>query len=116
MTTFYVHRPLGEEVTAIGGSYQLTREVRLPFGEAGEEVLYLVGHALFDRTCCGTGGCGYALVQGVIERWRALESADGLPMTEVRPIVDETVQAELRRLITEREKVQQVNFRLAASG
>lgn len=109
MASFYVHRPLGETVEAIGGSYRLVREERLPF--EGGEVLYLVGHALFDTTCCGVGGCGYALVQGVVVRWRAMTSADGLPMTEVEPIADEALRDRLRRTLLEREKVQQVTFR-----
>ena len=111
-TSFYVHRPLGETVQAIGGSYRLAKEVRLSLeDEPAVEVLYLVGHAVFDSTCCGVGGCGYALVQGVIRRWHAVTSADGLPMTEVAPIGDEALRERVRRLVAAREKVQQVNFR-----
>jgi hypothetical protein len=109
MTSFYVHRPLGETVEAIGGSYRLVKEERLPF--EGRDVLYLVGHALFDSTCCGVGGCGYALVQGHVGGWRTTTSADGLPMTEVEPIDDEALRDRIRRALVEREKVQQVNFR-----
>ena len=55
MASKYVHQPLNQEVTAIGGHYLLVKEVRLPF--EGREVLYLVGHAAFDTICCGPGGC-----------------------------------------------------------
>lgn len=112
MSSYYLHRPLGEPIEAIGGSCQLTREVRLSLEGTGEELLYLVGHALFDTTCCGTGGCGYAQVQGYVRRWKALSSSDGVPMTEIELITDETVQDKVKKLIIEREKVQQVNFRL----
>jgi hypothetical protein len=111
MSSYYLHRPLGEQVEAIGGSYRLDREVRLPLEDRNEELFYLVGYALFDTTCCGTGGCGYAHVQGYLRRWKAHTSSDGVPMTEVELITDEAAQAELRQLIISREKVQQVNFR-----
>lgn len=112
MSSYYLHRPLGEQIEAIGGSYQLSREVRLPLEGRGEELLYLVGHALFDTTCCGTGGCGYAQVQGYVRRWKALSSSDGVPMTEIELITDEAAQSDIRQLVIAREKVQQVNFRL----
>jgi hypothetical protein len=111
-TTFYVHRPLGETVQAIGGSYRLVREARLRL-DGAVEVLYLVGHALFDTTCCGVGGCAYVLVQGVIRRWQAVTSADGLPMTEIEPIADEAQRERVRRALAVRERVNvvQVSFR-----
>ena len=40
----YIHHDLNREVTAIGGHYVLTKEVRLPF--EGREALYVVGYAI----------------------------------------------------------------------
>lgn len=106
---YYVHRPLGETIQAIGGSYRLVREGLLSWGSS--EVLYLVGHALFDSSCCGVGGCGYAVVQGVVRRLRDRTSADGLPLSEVELVVDEADRQRLTTLLVERERVQQVRFR-----
>jgi hypothetical protein len=59
----YVHRGLDEVVTAIGGHYRFTREVRLPFG--GQELLYRCGYAVFDTTCCGRGGAAMWWYRGL---------------------------------------------------
>ncbi|HSJ56959.1 MAG TPA: hypothetical protein VLC95_07245 [Anaerolineae bacterium] len=104
----YVHRPLGQEVTAIGGHYLLVKEVRLAF--EGREVLYVVGHAAFDTTCCGVGGCAYALVPGFVLRWKEKTSQDGPGVSEVEPVRDTRVQQEIEWLIQKQEIVQQVVF------
>ena len=104
----YVHQELNQEVAAISGRYVLVKEVRLPF--QGQEVLYLVGHAAFDTTCCGPGGCAYALVPGFVRGWKTATSPEGLAVSQVEPIQDPTTQAQIRRLIEERETVQQVRF------
>jgi len=100
---------LDREVTAIGGHYRFDREVQIAF--RGQQVLYLCGYALFDTSCCGLGGCGYALVQGVVERWQYLRDPEGFAITRLAVIDDPDLQRELGRLIQAREKVQQVVFR-----
>jgi hypothetical protein len=103
-----IHRPLNQEVTAIGGHYILIKEVRLPF--YGREVLYLVGHATFDTTCCGVGGCAYALVLGFILSWKSETNESGLSVSHVEPIRDAAVQKKVRMLIEKAELVHQVRF------
>ncbi len=49
----FLHPELNREITAIGGHYIWVKEGRLPFGD--REVLYLVGYAVLDTTCCGVG-------------------------------------------------------------
>ncbi len=104
----YVHQPLNQEVTAIGGSYWLVKEDCLPF--QGRQVLYLIGHAAFDATCCGTGGCAYALVPGFVLDWKSSAGREGLSISQVDPIRNPAVQDQVRRLIEARELVQQVLF------
>jgi len=64
----FVHPVLGEDVTAIGGRYCLTKEARLIHN--GREVLYLIGYGSVDTSCCGVGGCIYALVPGYVVSYR----------------------------------------------
>ncbi len=104
----YVHQELNQQVTAIGGHYLLVKEARLPFH--GREVLYLVGHAAFDTTCCGTGGCAYALVPGFIVRWRSGTNEDGLAVSAVQPIDQSDLQEQIRRRLERQEQVHQVIF------
>jgi hypothetical protein len=103
----YIHQPLKQEVTAIGGHYVLVKEIRLPF--QGRELLYLVGHAAFDGTCCGIGGCAYALVPGFVLSWRTKERK-GLGVSQVEPIHNQVVQGQVRQLIRKKEVVQQIRF------
>ena len=104
----YTHQELHQEITAIGGEYILVKEVRLPF--VGREILYIVGHAVFDSTCCGVSGCAYALVPGFILDWRTRYSTAGLPVSRVEPVQSKAEQTRLRKLILEREIVHQVQF------
>ena len=104
----YIHHELNREVTAIGGHYVLTKEVRLPF--EGREILYIVGYAVVDNSCCGVGGMAYALVPGFILDWKSKTSNEGLAASLVEPIGDQATQREIRQLIERREVVHQVTF------
>jgi hypothetical protein len=104
----FVHFEIDEEVRAIGGQYTLTKEVRLPF--EGREVLYITGYAVFDTSCCGSGGCGYAIVPGFIREWKISMDKNNRPVSRVEPIVDPQMQKALRNLIQNREMVQEVRF------
>ena len=108
MTKRIVHEQLGQEIIAVGGRYALVQEKRLPF--RGREILYWVGYGVFDTTCCGTGGCAYALVSGFILEWKYETNEDGLAVSCVEPIRSEIIQKEVQRLIKEREVVQNVQF------
>ncbi|UCH22075.1 MAG: hypothetical protein JSU83_02135 [Deltaproteobacteria bacterium] len=103
----YVHPKLGQEITAIGGHYVFGKEIRLPYN--GREVLYFVGYAVLNSTCCGVGGCAYVLVPGFIQAWKYKKSEDAL-VSKIEPIHDSIVQQEIRRVIQRKEMVYQVNF------
>lgn len=105
----YVHRDLGQEVTAVGGYYCFDREARLSF--RGRQVFYLAGYALFDSTCCGVGGCGYALVQGVVADWKYRINSEGFLISRVEEVGEPDAREELGQLIQAKENVQQVVFR-----
>jgi hypothetical protein len=63
-----------------------------------------------DTSCCGPGGCTYALVPGYLKEWKYKTGRDDLFVSRVEPIRDADVQSEIRRLILKKESVQQVNF------
>ena len=104
----YIHGSLDTEVKAIGGRYVFTDECRIPF--SGREVYYLIGHALFDSTCCGFGGCRYALVQGFIRDWKKKKNAEGRFVTTVERVIDRKEQNEITEVITKSITVNQVKF------
>ena len=104
----YVHPELNAEITAIGGHYVLTEEIRMPFKR--QSLLYFVGHAVFDTSCCGVGGCGYALVPGFVLQWKYKNTESGHFVSRLKPIRDQTIQKDVKRLIEKREIVHQVHF------
>ena len=104
----YTHRPLGQEVRSISGHYMIEEEKRLAF--KGREVLLAKGYWAVDSSCCGTGGCGFALIPGYVVKWKASTNDKGEPVTEIEPVRGDEEKQALRKLVQESEKVQQVNF------
>ena len=107
-TQDFVHPELGREVTAIGGHYVFGKEIRLPYN--GQELLYFVGYAVLDSTCCGVGGCAYVLVPGFVRQWKYKKNQDDCFISKMNPIQDHSVQKDIRRLIQKKEMVSQVTF------
>jgi hypothetical protein len=104
----FVHPDLGREVTAIGGHYVFGKEIRMPYN--GRELLYLVGYAVLDSSCCGVGGCAYVLVPGFLRQWKYEKNQDDRLISKIEPIREPSVQKDIRRLIRKREMVFQVTF------
>ena len=104
----FIHPVLNEETRTISGHYLLSREKRLAYN--GREVLYYLGCALVDASCCGPGGFTYALVPGYIQQWKYRVNSDDRWVSQVKPLRDKADREKLQRLIKEKELVQQVNF------
>ena len=104
----FVHPILGEEITAIGGHYVFVKEKQLPF--RNRRLLYYLGYAVVDTSCCGVGGCAYALVPGFVASWQEKKSEDGCLISQVESIHESELQREIRSIIQKREGVQQVTF------
>ncbi|HDP24430.1 MAG TPA: hypothetical protein ENN34_03205 [Deltaproteobacteria bacterium] len=107
----YVHPVLNEEVNAIGGFYVITKKDTLPHPQG--EILYLVGHAVTDTSCCGLGGCGYAVVPGHIISFHAGSTEDERVISLVEP-VETTLFSEIASEIARKEGVTQVHFLLSS--
>jgi len=107
MTRKYTHE-LNQEVQTISGWYKLYKEERI--GLMGKEFLYLVGDGVVESSCCGIWGCHYAVVPGSIVSWKSGTNEEGLFTSVVEPIEDEKVQEQLRKILSEKEGVSQVQF------
>jgi hypothetical protein len=107
-TDRYIHRPVGEEVRAIGGAYTLEKEIKLPRFE--REVLVVLGHAYIDSSCCGIGGCRYAFVPGYLQGWHDQASEDGLPVSTVEPVRDQAEQRAIEETIRRQELIHSIEF------
>jgi len=104
----FTHPKLNQEIQAIGGHYMFTKELRLPFN--GKEILVLIGYGVYDTSCCGAGGCAYALVAGYIRNWKYKSAEDEMPVSQVDYISDSSAQDEIRLLLEKEENVGQVRF------
>lgn len=104
----YTHLELERDIAAPAGYYTPRKEVRIKVD--GREVLYVISQAVVDASCCGVADFISALVPGYIVRWLAGRDKDGLSVTEVEPIRDEPVRDLVRKLIRERENIDQVEF------
>jgi hypothetical protein len=107
MVEHYKHEILNQEHKTISGHYAITHEVCLPY--KGREVLYVVGYAEVDTSCCGTGTMTYALAAGYIITLREPQE-DGSLVSQVELIRDRNERIEIEDLIMKREIVSQVNF------
>ena len=104
----YVHPDLNKPVTAIGGQYVITGEQKIEF--QGEQLLVFSGYAVFDTTCCGAGGCAYALVPGFVDSYRCRKDAAGKWLSEIRRIRDERLQKEVEAVILKKTSALQIQF------
>ena len=104
----FIHPDLGQEVTAIGGHYVFNKEARIAYN--GREVFYLVGYAVVDTSCCGAGGCAYALVPGFVKAWKYKTDVNAVSVSQIEPISDHLDQQAIQRLVQKKEVVQQVTF------
>ena len=107
MTKEYTHE-LNKEIRSISGGYELDKEEKVEMD--GKEVLYAVGNAELDSSCCGYWGCRYALVPGFVVNWKHKENDNGIPVSTVEPITDENVKEKLTKLLETKEMVNQVRF------
>lgn len=104
----YTHLELESEMHVLAGYYCPQKEVRLPYD--GQEVLYVMGNACIDNSCCSNGRWSYALVPGYISRWQGETNQDGQPVSEVIPITGEANRSRISKLIKDTEAVTQVDF------
>ena len=103
----YTHE-LNQEVLSISGRYELEKEERMALN--GREVLYVIGNAVVDSSCCGFGGCRYAVVPGFIVNWQSRTNEKGRSVSDVEPISDGKTRDEIRKLLEKAEWVSQVQF------
>jgi hypothetical protein len=108
MTARYTHQELNRDIEAPAGYYTPKKEVRLPYN--GREVLYVLSQAVIDSSCCGTADYQTVLVPGYIVNWQSAKNKDSIPVTEVEPITDKSVQRKIRKLIRDTEQVTRTEF------
>jgi hypothetical protein len=105
----FIHPDLNQAVEFFGGSYVFNEEGWIPF--QGKEVLYLIGAAGLDASCCGRSGCAFAKVPGFVHRWKMGKDEFGRIISAVERIKESKAQEEVSRLLKEKyPQVTQIEF------
>ncbi|MFC2067269.1 hypothetical protein ACFLUO_09550 [Chloroflexota bacterium] len=104
----YTHLELDEDIKTISGYYTPLSETRLEYNN--REVLYVVGEAVIESSCCGSGNWAYVLVSGYIVNWQNEKNENGLPVSEVERISDTKAQADIKKMINEAEHISRIEF------
>ncbi len=103
----YSHE-LNTEIRSISGGYLLEEEGRIEI--EGREVLYAVGNAAVDSSCCGVYGCRFAVVPGYVVRWKFTTNKAGIFITRVEPVTDSPAKKEIEEILRKMKMVAQVVF------
>ena len=104
----YTHLQLHGDVEAPAGHYTPLKEEKLEY--QGRKILYIVGQAAIDSSCCGRAHYRYVIVPGYITKWQKETNEAGLPVTEVEPISDKASLKEIAAVIQATEHVFQIEF------
>ena len=75
----YVHQELGKELVSISGTYTPLKELRLKHD--GSDILCVIGNAVVDTACCGSGSFAYATVTGYIVTWKEGRNESDSPIS-----------------------------------
>ncbi len=95
MAVEFTHPQLGEEVRTLAGYYVPREEHLLPYD--GREVLYIVGDACIEASCCGVASWSYVQVPGFLIGKRVHGEGTAPTVSEVETIAGK----ETRSAVTE---------------
>lgn len=75
---------MNEPVESISGHYEYIEESTV---KAGSRILlYFIGFSITDRSCCGTGGCGFIFIPGYIVKLHHQANEKGNMISTVEPV------------------------------
>ena len=105
----FIHPELNQPVEFFGGSYVLSEEGKISC--QGKEVLYFIGIAGLDASCCGRSGGAFAKVPGFLLNWKTKRDESGRLASEVDRVKGEKAQREIVQLLKEKyPQVTQIEF------
>jgi hypothetical protein len=106
--TRYTHLELNRDIPAPSGYYTPQKEVRLKHN--GREVLYTLSRAVIESSCCGASDFWSAQVPGYIIGWHKEKNREGLSVSLVEPITDESTRDAIHKIIKKKEHISQIEF------
>jgi hypothetical protein len=104
----YVPEDLGNEIAAPSGYYQPLEAGFLDYG--GKRLLYTLGTACVEASCCGRGSWNYLRVEGYVVGNAADGQVAGQPL-EIDSIEDESERSAIGRLLLEKHPGVRIEYR-----
>lgn len=104
----HVHTPPGDEIESIGGRFSIVAESCINY--RGRTVLYCVGIAIIDRSCCGAGGYRFIHVPGYITDRQYRVDSRGRPISIVQPVNTKQEMKEIKGMLDKLYPHSQVSF------
>jgi hypothetical protein len=99
---------LGKEVVAPSGYYQPLEEGSLDY--AGKRLLYTLGTACIEASCCGRGTWDYLRVEGYVIAGASADLTGGLPV-EIDTVEEVAERAAIIGLLQEKHPGARIEFR-----
>ena len=108
----YTPESLGTEIEAPSGYYTPIEERFIDLD--GKRLLYVLGSACIETSCCGTGSWSYARVEGYVVGQHSLErprgEAGGTPL-EIETVEDAAERTVIGTLLLDRHPGIRIEFR-----
>jgi hypothetical protein len=109
MRARYLPEDLGNEVVAPSGYYQPLEEAFLDYSD--KRLVYILGTACIDASCCGTSSWKYLRVEGyVVESNLSQGQSEGTGL-EIETIEDAGDRAAISSLLLDRHPGVRIEFR-----
>jgi hypothetical protein len=107
--TTYIPEDFGTEVVAPSGYYQPIKEELIDFD--GRQVLYVLGSACIEASCCGIGSWAYVRVEGYVVGEEDVSDENGGKATQIDTITAEGDKAAIGALLLEKHPGARIEFR-----
>lgn len=107
-TKEFTHPRLNEPVESISGHYEYIEESTVK--EGSRTLLFLTGYSITDRSCCGTGGCGFIFIPGYIVKLHHQSNDKGDMVSTVAPVPAGEKREEIKQLFQHSELHRQIIF------
>ncbi len=104
----FTHPRLNEPVESISGHYEYIEESTVKAGS--RTLLYFTGYSITDRSCCGTGGCGFIFIPGYLVKWHNHINDTGEMISTVEPVPAGKEREAIKKLFQHSELHRQIIF------
>ena len=105
----YVPEDFGTEVVVPSGYYQPIKEDLVAFD--GKQVLYVLGSACVEASCCGIGSWAYVRVEGFVVGEEDPGDESDRKSTQIDTITAERDKAAIGALLLDRHPGARIEFR-----